>query len=389
MLSRKLLCVAVLCISLPAVAACGQKKEKESSDSAGEFEYLYHDALEGKVLNKDEKESVQREYKVEKGEFRKSISEIGEIVYEDLYYESMETNEADNVKFLVGVGDKVKKGDVLVTYNAVYNEVDMTELTRDVERMENEYQAEYDAKRAEINMAEYELKKLRGKKEREIKELQIKKLKITLDKFAETRESVVQARQELNETIRCNSITSVVATHDGYVVALNEKETGYVKGDCMVTLSGKEKYHITIPPREELSGLKYGSEVTIIVEGMNGESDVTMQGKVAAAPNILGARYYAGNTEVYIIDEPKGVNWNNPIKVRYDGVYIEDALKVPVDAVMTEKSGGGAYVEDIEFVYIKDKETIYKSYINVVDKNNDYYRVCDGVAEGDTLVRFK
>lgn len=109
MLSRKLLCVAVLCISLPAVAACGQKKEKESSDSAGEFEYLYHDALEGKVLNKDEKESVQREYKVEKGEFRKSISEIGEIVYEDLYYESMETNEADNVKFLVGVGDKVKK----------------------------------------------------------------------------------------------------------------------------------------------------------------------------------------------------------------------------------------------------------------------------------------
>ena len=142
MLNRKLLCMAILCITLPAVAACGQKKEKEDAEAAGEFEYLYHDALEGKALNKEEKESIQREYKVEKGEFRKSIYEIGEIVYEDLYYESLETNEADNVKFLVGVGDKVKKGDVLVTYNAVYNEVDITELTRDVERMENEYQAE-------------------------------------------------------------------------------------------------------------------------------------------------------------------------------------------------------------------------------------------------------
>ena len=108
-----------------------------------------------------------------------------------------------------------------------------------------------------------------------------------------------------------------------------------------------------------------------------------------AAPNVLSASYYNSVTEIMIIDEPEGVDWNKPVKVRYEGVYIDDALLVPTDAVMTEKTGGGAFVEDAEYVYISKGDVIYKSYLNIIDKNNDYYRVCDGVSEGDTLVCYK
>ncbi|MCI8307569.1 MAG: hypothetical protein HFH14_05915 [Lachnospiraceae bacterium] len=389
MLNRKLIYLCILCIILPALAACGQKKVTEETGAGEDFEYLYHAALNGDALDKDGKKSVQKEYKVEKGEFRKSISEIGEIVYEDLYYEEMETDNADNVKFLVEVGDKVKKGDVLATYEAVYDNIEIVERTRDVESMENQYRAEYESQKAEINMAEHELKEIKDKKEREIKELQIKKLKLTLEKFAETEDSIILEREELNDTIRRNGMNSIIATHSGYVVEKNEKEEGFVKGDCMVTISGKEKYHIAIPVRDEVSGMKYGSDVTVIVEGMNGAADVTMQGKVMAASNILNPRKYSAETVVRLTDEPEGVDWNNPIKVRYDGIYVEDALLVPVDAVMTEKTGGGKYVEDVEYVYIKNNDLIYKSYLNVVDSNSKYYRVCGGVAEGDTLVCFK
>ena len=163
MFNRKKFAFAVIvCLALVQLTACGKAKteednEKENKAETEDFEYLYHDALKGEVLNKEEKESVQKEYKVIVDKFKSGIAEIGEIVYEDLEYEAIMADEAENVEFLVEEGDKVKKGDVLVTYDVVNNEIEIAEFTRDVERMEKEYSAGYDSKKAEINMAEHEL----------------------------------------------------------------------------------------------------------------------------------------------------------------------------------------------------------------------------------------
>lgn len=364
---------------------------KNTDNITDDIEYLYHDALDGKVLNKDEKESVQKEYEVIVGEFSSGIAEIGEIVYEDLTYEAIQANEADNVQFLVNEGDKVRKGDILVSYHAVVNEVELAEQTRDVERMEKEYSAGYDSRKAEITMAEHELKKLTDKTDIAIKELEIKKLKNSLEKYIETKETVVKARAELNERIAGDKTCQVEASTDGYVISINEKDDdiNYYKNDNVVTLSKKEKYHIEVKPHEDVTGLKYGSEVKIVVEGGKNGKDVSMGGKVIAAPNILNPDYTYEPAQIEIIDEPDGVDWSKPIKVKYDGIHIDNALLVPVDAVMMEKSDGGSSIEEAEYVYISKGDVIYKSYLNVIDKNNDYYRVCGGVSEGDTLVLFK
>lgn len=395
MFNRKKFAFAVIvCLALVQLTACGKAKteednEKENKAETEDFEYLYHDALKGEVLNKEEKESVQKEYKVIVDKFKSGIAEIGEIVYEDLEYEAIMADEAENVEFLVEEGDKVKKGDVLVTYDVVNNEIEIAEFTRDVERMEKEYSAGYDSKKAEINMAEHELKKLTDKTDIEIKKLELKKLKNSLDKYTETRETVLNARKELNQCIEDNKASQVVADRDGYVIAINKKDGNYYKNDNVVTISKKQKYHIEVEAHEDVTGLKYGSDVDIRVEGgMNGK-DVTMKGKVIAAPNILNADYTYDPARVEIIDEPEGVDWSKPIKVLYEGINIDDALLVPVDAVMTEKSNGGTYIDETEYVYISKDGVIYKSYLNIIDKNNEYYRVCDGVSEGDTLVLFR
>lgn len=395
MFNRKKFAFAVIvCLALVQLTACGKAKteednEKENKAETEDFEYLYHDALKGEVLNKEKKESVQKEYKVIVDKFKSGIAEIGEIVYEDLEYEAIMADEAENVEFLVEEGDKVKKGDVLVTYDVVNNEIEIAELTRDVERMEKEYSAGYDSKKAEINMAEHELKKLTDKTDIEIKKLELKKLKNSLDKYTETRETVLNARKELNQRIEDNKASQVVADRDGYVIAINKKDGNYYKNDNVVTISKKQKYHIEVEAHEDVTGLKYGSDVDIRVEGgMNGK-DVTMKGKVIAAPNILNADYTYDPARVEIIDEPEGVDWSKPIKVLYEGINIDDALLVPVDAVMTEKSNGGTYIDETEYVYISKDGVIYKSYLNIIDKNNEYYRVCDGVSEGDTLVLFR
>ena len=395
MFNRKKFAFAVIvCLALVQLTACGKAKteednEKENKAETEDFEYLYHDALKGEVLNKEKKESVQKEYKVIVDKFKSGIAEIGEIVYEDLEYEAIMADEAENVEFLVEEGDKVKKGDVLVTYDVVNNEIEIAEFTRDVERMEKEYSAGYDSKKAEINMAEHELKKLTDKTDIEIKKLELKKLKNSLDKYTETRETVLNARKELNQRIEDNKASQVVADRDGYVIAINKKDGNYYKNDNVVTISKKQKYHIEVEAHEDVTGLKYGSDVDIRVEGgMNGK-DVTMKGKVIAAPNILNADYTYDPARVEIIDEPEGVDWSKPIKVLYEGINIDDALLVPVDAVMTEKSNGGTYIDETEYVYISKDGVIYKSYLNIIDKNNEYYRVCDGVSEGDTLVLFR
>lgn len=395
MFNRKKFAFAVIvCLALVQLTACGKAKteednEKDNKAETEDFEYLYHDALKGEVLNKEEKESVQKEYKVIVDKFKSGIAEIGEIIYEDLEYEAILADEAENVEFLVEEGDKVKKGDVLVTYDVVNNEIEIAEFTRDVERMEKEYSAGYDSKKAEINMAEHELKKLTDKTDIEIKKLELKKLKNSLEKYTETKETVANARKELNQRIEDNKASQVVAGRDGYVIAINKKDGNYYKNDNVVTISKKQKYHIEVEAHEDVTGLKYGSDVDIRVEGgMNGK-DVTMKGKVIAAPNILNADYTYNPARVEIIDEPEGVDWSKPIKVLYEGINIDNALLVPVDAVMTEKSNGGTYVDETEYVYISKDGIIYKSYLNIIDKNNEYYRVCDGVSEGDTLVLFR
>lgn len=395
MFNRKKFAFAVIvCLALVQLTACGKAKteednEKDNKAETEDFEYLYHDALKGEVLNKEEKESVQKEYKVIVDKFKSGIAEIGEIIYEDLEYEAILADEAENVEFLVEEGDKVKKGDVLVTYDVVNNEIEIAEFTRDVERMEKEYSAGYDSKKAEINMAEHELKKLTDKTDIEIKKLELKKLKNSLEKYTETKETVANARKELNQRIEDNKVSQVVADRDGYVIGINKKDGNYYKNDNVVTISKKQKYHIEVEAHEDVTGLKYGSEVDIRVEGGKNGKDVTMKGKVIAAPNILNADYTYNPARVEIIDEPEGVDWSKPIKVLYEGINIDNALLVPVDAVMTEKSNGGTYVDETEYVYISKDGVIYKSYLNIIDKNNEYYRVCDGVSEGDTLVLFR
>ena len=409
MLNRKLILLGIISCSMCMVCACtSEKNEAEKAadtenvkeidkelEITEDFKYLYHEALDGETIETEIETSVQKEYKVERGEFVKRISEIGIMEYEDLYYEFLATDEAAEFDFHLVEGNEVKKGDLICTYKPVYNEIDILERTRDVELMETEYQAEYNSKKADITMAEYELETLfkekdANPKEIEIKKLQIKKLKLIFEKFQETKEPIVLARKELNETIKGNNIREVYSTVDGYIldVPTEESDQTLYKGNCIATITKREKYHIEIEAREELDALKYGTEVKIIVEGGKDGKDVEMKGKVVAAPNILGVNYRNENTKVEIIDEPKGVDWAKPIKVQYEGQLYKDALKVPIEAVMTEKSANGESAEEQEYVYIKNGEAIYKSYIKILDKNNDYYRVSDGVSEGDTLVCF-
>ena len=175
------------------------KENKESSDSDAKNKddaedtvdpnpdetYLMEDSVE------DKEDVIKAEYKVEKGTFEKREFCIGNVKYTDIEYEAADiSNNATVKKIKVNVGDEIKKGDVILTYEPDVNEIDIKRRTYDVEKREKEYEAGLDARKAELKMAENELNSLSDPGQIKIKKLEIEKLKLGLEKNKATKKTI-------------------------------------------------------------------------------------------------------------------------------------------------------------------------------------------------------
>lgn len=131
-----------------------EKQEKEEIPDKEEKEAL----LYTKALSADDSEKpVYNLTEVRRGDFVHEMFAIGQIEYRDMYYQTLETESAKFVKYKVKEGDMVKKGDVILTYEPVFDEVSYAQRVADVNQQEKEYTAGYDKRRAEIVQAEHEL----------------------------------------------------------------------------------------------------------------------------------------------------------------------------------------------------------------------------------------
>ena len=378
MLNRKLICV--LCIVTLLISGCGSSGVS-TNNSDNTDEYLID------VENKGRADAIKLVFTVTRGEFEKREFDVGNITYTDLYYENLDLSSNVEVKKIkAGVGDKVKKGDVIFTYKVVIDEVELRRKTLEVEQHEKEYAAELDTRKAEIKTAEKELKSIRDKNKREIKELEIKKLKLGLSKFQETKSAINKERAELNEMKSGDNATKVIATHDGYILSLYDiEEDQVISGSQPVAIiTGRKEYYIEL---ENITNdaVRYGDKVEIVVEGRKGEKNTTVEGEVFSASNILNPRSNQFTASVRILNEPEGIDWSNPIKVYYKAVDVKNALLIPIKAVLHDDTDG-VNEDDSAYVYIRKDDDIRKQYLNIIDKNNEFVRVEDGVEEGDILV---
>lgn len=347
------------------------------------------------LINADEEgqaDVIKAEYKVERGTFEKREYAIGEVVYTDLEYETVSvTAEARVVKIKAAVGDKVKKGDVLITLEPYNDEVEIKRRTAEVEKMEKEYEAGLDSRTADITMAENELKSISDSNKRKIKKLEIKKLKLSLSTYKKTKKTVEEERKALDELINRSNTTKVTAKHDGYIVDMRgiQVDDTLTNGQTIAVVSQKKEFYIKA--NEVYSDdLRYGDTVDIVIEGREARGNVTLPGKVVSASNILNPRsnqftaMVIPDMDTMPADDGNTFSLEDPIKVYYKSAYAENVLLIPVKAVLHEDDNTGE--EDITYVYIKSGDDVRKQYISIVDKNKDYVRVESGVEEGDTLI---
>ncbi len=384
MLSNRLIKTLCFVCAVCMIVMTGCRQSADEAVSEEQTDTL----LYTKALSKDDSEKpVYDLAEVRRGDFVHEMFAIGQVEYRDTYYQTLEADTAKLVKYKVKEGDRVKKGDVILIYEPVFDEVDYAQRVADVNQQEKEYTAGYDSRRAEIVQAEHDLSELKDKTEREIKQLEIKKLKLSLEKYQEVKANIQETRQELNEYKAGFEETKVYADHDGYVMQLSEykKDDIINKGAVVAVISPKRDYLIKIEelPEEEL---RYNADVSISIASDSGE--ISYPGRVIMSSNILS--YSNAQEAAYVEFNEKPADLpGGTIKVYFQSRSLKDVLLVNKDAVAFEKMGEGADIEDVPYVYVYENKMACKRYIEVFGNNNKDYLVLSGLSEGQQVAIYK
>ena len=325
-----------------------------------------------------------------RGDYTHKLNAMAEIYYLDKYYETVRMPDIKFVKYKVEAGDYVKRGDTIFTYKAEVDEMALRQMESDIVQKEKDYTAGYDSRKAEISKAKHELKTLKEADEIKLKKLEIKKLEQALKEFSGTKSDLKKLKEELAEYKSGAASTRMTASHEGYILSLEELQKGdvLVKGRTVAVISPKKEYYVQVEDISE-GRLRYNSEVEVSVDGGNGEKKKTMKGKVIAASNLLAPDHQQQYAYVSIIDEPEGVNWDNPIKISYTGKELKNVLMIPRDALCTETSGEGKDMVESDYVYIYENDHAYKRYVDVYDDGGDQVVIIQGVNEGQKVVVYE
>ncbi len=389
---KKILCL-ICVVSIILMSGCTYNDTKTVSEENTESKELQEQEEEEvllytRALSSDDSEKPAYDLtEVRRGDFVHEMFAIGQIEYRDIYYQTLETESAKLVKYKVKEGDKVEKGDVILTYEPVFDEVSYAQRVADVNQQEKEYTAGYDSRRAEIVQAEHDLSELKDKTERAIKQLEIKKLKLALKKYQEIKVNIEETKKELNEYKAGFEATKVYADHDGYVLKLSEfkKDDIMSKGAVVATISPKKDYLIKIEDMPETE-LRYNADVTISIASDGGE--VSFPGRVIMSSNILS--YSNAQEAAYVEFNEKPADLpDGAIKVYFQSRSLKNVLLVDKNAVGFEKMGEGADIEEVPYVYVYENKMACKRYIEVFGNNNKDYLVLSGLNEGQQVAIYR
>lgn len=389
---KKILCL-ICVVSIILISGCTYNDTKTVSEENTESKELQEQEEEEvllytRALSSDDSEKPAYDLtEVRRGDFVHEMFAIGQIEYRDIYYQTLETESAKLVKYKVKEGDKVEKGDVILTYEPVFDEVSYAQRVADVNQQEKEYTAGYDSRRAEIVQAEHDLSELKDKTERAIKQLEIKKLKLALKKYQEIKVNIEETKKELNEYKAGFEATKVYADHDGYVLKLSEfkKDDIMSKGAVVATISPKKDYLIKIEDMPETE-LRYNADVTISIASDSGE--VSFPGRVIMSSNILS--YSNAQEAAYVEFNEKPADLpDGAIKVYFQSRSLKNVLLVDKNAVGFEKMGEGADIEEVPYVYVYENKMACKRYIEVFGNNNKDYLVLSGLNEGQQVAIYR
>jgi len=359
-------------------------------------------ALVGGVVfsnGKGNKEKVVDIYTVKKGELNSFLSTSGVVKSKqskEYYGAGLKISKAN-----VQVGNTVKKGDVLLTY-------DTADLKLQVKQAEIQYnnavlqkqdtvnqKSNLDNKIAELDKKIKELESSNNPQDK----LQVPTLKqqrdamqaVSPEKLKQLDNSVALAKASLDSVQnKYDQVKDgVIADFDGVITTVSATEGSMSSPTvAMIVLQDLNSVKLTVSLNKfDAEKVKAGQEATIKNNNKTYKGSVAFISPSASKPNGLsmGVAAAGGSTEANLTADIDILENGNELKVDFGADVdiltgtVTDAIKIPIEALVSEK-------DDKNFVFINENGIAKKKEIKVGLQSDTEIQVLEGLSENDKII---
>lgn len=362
--ARKALCAVIIFSVSLAVTVPGKA---DGGDT------LYFGESEDTVAQNVQSTTVKR------GEFYITGAVPGSIEYSGAQYVMGGISEGTvrYQQFLVGTGDTVKKGDPLVEVTVEVDEIEKEEVMLNLEAAERNLEDYVTDTRTLLD--QYKEATTQGtEKDRRLAEISYDKLLKTFNSEVERRESIIDTyTMRLSEIEGIENTKYIKAPSDGIVGFTSRFRTGDVIGrwDFVCMLNDTSNIKVIVEGGSSL--LRYNMPVKI-VQTSGGNNVVELTGRVVTLKNTtVSVNLMATNDIIEVYGDASGLRPGD-VSIRFDKVYVPDALLLPSTAIKTDTKGS--------YVQVYKDGIVSKRYIYVGGADGKQCWIVSGVEEGDIII---
>lgn len=312
------------------------------------------------------------------GSFELTYQTDAYVTYTQMQSLHWENSQDRYEEILVSVGDTVKKGDVIATFEGSSSmEADVLERTLAVEEAQTALNKTIKNYENSIANKEKSLETLTGY-DYQIADLELQKLESEYaQRLAESEYQIAKLQESLSEQVDKKNNRQLLAPFDGRIEMVSRE---FVKGNKVntgspiVIISDLDSQAMAFRNSNNADDVSYLSEVTL-KDRVTGD---VYTGKIVSCPNVTGK---SGGDVIIELDEelPEG---REDVYFKVDGCILQKDSVVMVNQKALEKEGNSYYV-----YVLNENGARYKTYVTIgkTDTNGNT-TIIEGLLPGQQVV---
>lgn len=353
---------AVLCLTM--LGGCGQLQQTQQPQQ--------------ELLWTSSQSTQYKTVPVERTDYARTVTANGKVWYPVKTDFRWEQENSYFAEVFVIVGQEVKAGDALISFDV---EVDLvkTESLRLQLNQEKEARTKgKESRQAKIDAAQQTLANtpLEDSYAHTLAALRVESLQADYDAFVcQADRRVSQLEKQLAKLWAVADNQTLVAPYDGVVESIGTFKVGdeVQPGQVLLTMYATDTFYLEVVNTSEV--LRINTEVTVSVSDISSSKEFT--GKVITAPDMLPSEAAQDLVLVQLDGDVDLKDLKNSIVITAQMESLEDVILL--DSSMVHSDGGHTYVN------VLDGETVRKCNV-VTAKIGGKLWILDGLEEGQLLI---